>query len=261
MSDTVILNQDGPIARILFNRPEVLNALNGQVMELFTNTLVGLAVDPAVRGIVISGEGRAFSAGGDMKWLLGLPEGPVAGFHTLAARLHGAVLEIRRMRKPVVAAVNGIAAGAGFSIALNCDFRVMAESATYRQAYTSSGLSIDGGGTYALPRLVGIARALEIAAFDEPIDAQKALEWGLVTKVVPDGQTVDEAVALAQRVAAGSLEAFGQCKQLLTDSFDTAFETHIERERAALRHCASHPDGREGLKAFKEKRKPQFKHL
>lgn len=258
MSETVIVKRDGAIAILMFNRPEVLNAFNDEVMEQFTSALVALAVDNAVRGIVISGEGRAFSAGGDLKWVLGLPQGPVAGFHTLAATLHGAVLEIRRMGKPVIAAVNGIAAGAGFSIAMSCDFRVMAESAVFRQSYTSSGLSIDGGGTYALPRLVGIARSLEIAAFDEPIDSKKALDWGLATKVVPDGTSVEEAVVMAKRVATGSLEAFGQCKQLLTDSFDTAFETHIERERAALRHCASHPDGREGLKAFKEKRKPVF---
>jgi 2-(1,2-epoxy-1,2-dihydrophenyl)acetyl-CoA isomerase len=123
------------------------------------------------------------------------PQGPAGAFHLLAARFHLAVLEIRRMAKPVVAAVNGVAAGGGFSLALACDFRVMAESAVLRQAYTSSGLSIDGGGTFTLPRLVGCARALEIVAFDAPIPAQQAAAWGLATKVVADGAAVDEAGA------------------------------------------------------------------
>jgi 2-(1,2-epoxy-1,2-dihydrophenyl)acetyl-CoA isomerase len=162
------------------------------------------------------------------------------------------------MAKPVVAAVNGVAAGGGFSLALACDFRVMAESAVLRQAYSSSGLSIDGGGTFTLPRLVGCARALEIVAFDAPIPAQQAAAWGLATKVVADGAAVDEAVALAERVAAGSLHSYGRSKRLLGDAFGTPLEAHLEREREALAACGAHADGQEGLRAFVEKRKPEF---
>jgi 2-(1,2-epoxy-1,2-dihydrophenyl)acetyl-CoA isomerase len=162
------------------------------------------------------------------------------------------------MNKPVIAAVNGIAAGGGFSLALACDFRIMDKSAVLRQAYTSNGLSIDGGGTFTLPRLVGLARALEIVAFDRPISSQQALAWGLATKVVEDGHSVKEAVEMACELAGGSLNSFGWSKQLLTDSFDTAFEAQLERERAGLRSCAAHPDGKEGLQAFVEKRKPAF---
>jgi len=152
-----------------------------------------------------------------------------------------------------------VAAGGGFSLALACDFRVMAESAVLRQAYTSNGLSIDGGGTFTLPRLVGMARALEIAAFDPPISAEQALAWGLVTKVVPDGEALGEAVKMAEEVKQGALQSFGFAKTLLTDSFDHSFEAHLELERAALRSCAAHPDGKEGVDAFVERRKPVFR--
>jgi len=176
----------------------------------------------------------------------------------LAACFHKAVLEIRRMRKPVVAAINGLAAGGGFSLALACDFRIMSQSAVLRQAYTSNGLSIDGGGTFTLPRLVGMARALEIVAFDRPISSEQALHWGLATKVVENGCVLEEAVTMTHELALGSMNSFGWSKQLLTDSYNTAFEAHLERERVGLSSCAAHPDGKEGLQAFMEKRKPEF---
>jgi len=162
------------------------------------------------------------------------------------------------MKKPVVAAINGVAAGGGFSLALACDFRVMDESAVLNQAYTSAGLCIDGGGTFTLPRLVGYARALEIAAFDKPIPASRALDWGLVTKVTAGGQALDEGMTMARDLAGRSLNSFAWTKKLITDSFSTSFETQIETERAALEACADHPDGQEGLRAFAEKRKPRF---
>jgi 2-(1,2-epoxy-1,2-dihydrophenyl)acetyl-CoA isomerase len=134
----------------------------------------------------------------------------------------------------------------------------MADSAMLRQAYTSNGLCLDGGGTFMLPRVVGLARSLEIAGLDEPITAPKALEWGLVNRVVLAENTFEEALSLAQRIGTGSLNSFGQAKKLLTDSFDAAFEAQLERERAALAQCAESPDGREGMTAFLEKRKPVF---
>lgn len=163
------------------------------------------------------------------------------------------------MPKPVIAAINGIAAGGGFSLALACDFRVMARSATLRQAYTSNGLCIDGGGTFMLPKIVGLARAFEIVGFDAPISSEKALVWGLVTKVVDDGQALEEAVNMAHELSRSSLNSFGWSKQLLTDSFNNAFEAQIEHERLGLCSCAEHPDGKEGLQAFMDKRKPVFR--
>lgn len=258
MAETIEVKLDGHIAKVLLDRPEVFNAFDLDMIERLAGHLITLAVDKTIRGIVISGEGKAFCAGGDLKWAIDFPKGPSTAFHELAGRFHQAILEIRRMSKPVIAAVNGIAAGGGFSLALACDFRVMARSAILRQAYTSNGLCINGGGTFMLPRLIGLARTLEIVAFDKPISSEQALTWGLATKVVEDGRALEEAVNIARELARGSLNSFGWAKQLLTDSFNTVFEAHIERERAGLCSCASHPDGKEGLGAFVEKRKPLF---
>ena len=156
MTEPIRLKKDGGIVEVLLNRPEAFNAFNLDMIELLEKYLISLAMDDSVSVLVISGEGKAFCAGGDLKWALDFPNGPAAAFHELAARYHQAILEILRMRKPVVAGVNGIAAGGGFSLALACDFRVMAQSATLRQGYTSNGLCIDGGGTFTLPRLVGL---------------------------------------------------------------------------------------------------------
>jgi len=258
MGEKVELRRDGQIAQLLLNRPEVYNAVDLDMAQQCVNYVISLSADNSVRGVVISGEGKAFCAGGDLKWALSFPHGPSAAFHELAARFHQMVLEIRRMRKPVIAAVNGIAAGAGFTVALACDFRVMARSTVFQQAYTSNGLCIDGGGTFTLPRIVGLARALEIAAFDRPISSEQALAWGLTTEVVEDGQALEEAMNMARELANRSLSSFGWSKHLLTDSFNTSFETHIERERVGLCSCAEHPDATEGMRAFVEKRKPVF---
>lgn len=258
MSEQVKVSRDGAIATVLLDRPDAFNALGLEMAEALGARLVALSADASVRGVVITGAGKAFCAGGDLKWAVGHPLGAPAAFHELAGRFHLAITEIRRMPKPVIAAVNGVAAGGGFSLALACDFRVMAESAVLKQAYTSSGLCIDGSGTFTLPRIVGLARALEIAAFDEPIPAARALDWGLATRVVKDGAALDAAQVMARELAQGAVSSFGQVKQLLTDSFDTPFETQIERERQGLASCAAHPEGREGLAAFREKRKPRF---
>src|SRR5208337_2470133 len=258
MTASVKISREAEIACVILNRPRAFNAMDRDLVECFAGQLITLAADPEVRGIVISGQGQAFCAGGDLKYFQATPEGSARTIHAVASYFHQAILEIRRMSKPVIAAVNGVAAGGGFSLALACDFRVMAKSAVLRQAYTSSGLCIDGGGSFILPRLVGIARAMEIMAFDRPISSEQALAWGLVTKVVEDGNALEEATRMALELAGCSLNSFGWSKKLLTDSFDSSFETHLERERTAIASCAAHPEGIEGLRAFSEKRKPLF---
>jgi 2-(1,2-epoxy-1,2-dihydrophenyl)acetyl-CoA isomerase len=207
---------------------------------------------------VITGAGKAFCAGGDLKWISQQAEDPGSVLHRLAPHFHLSIVEIRRMSKPVVAAINGIAAGGGFSLALACDFRVMAQSAVLRQAYTSSGLSIDGGGSFALPRIVGLARAMEIMAFDQPISSTQALEWGLATKVVPDNEALEHGLAVLESLIATSLHAFAWSKKLMTNSFHNTLETQLELERQGISDCGAHPDGREGIRAFVERRKPRF---
>lgn len=246
------------IATILLDHPASHNALNAVAVRALCDALLQVSSDPAIHGVVITGAGKAFSAGGDIRGVMDHQNGPPAAFNELAAYVHVCVIEIRRMRKPVIAAINGVAAGGGFSLALACDFRVMAASARLKQGFTSNALCIDGGGTFTLPRLVGLARALEIAAFDEPILAEKAYAWGLVTRVVNDEAVVAEAVGMAKAVAARSLHAFGWTKQLLTDSSETALEAQLECERQGLIACVSHPDGVEGITAFLEKRPPVY---
>ncbi len=260
MSEWITCQKEGEVAWLILNRPETFNAFHLPMVETLADRLIELAAASEVRALILTGAGKAFCAGGDLKWVTAFPQGPSGAFHLLASRFHQAVLEIRRMPKPVIAAINGIAAGGGFSLALACDFRIMAESAVLRQAYTASGLCIDGGGSYTLPRLVGLARAMEIMAFDPPIPASQALSWGLVTRVIPDDQVREAARAMADELAQKSLFSFAWSKKLLTDSFNTPFEAQIERERRGLGSCAAHRDGKEGLLAFVEKRKPVFKN-
>jgi 2-(1,2-epoxy-1,2-dihydrophenyl)acetyl-CoA isomerase len=208
--------------------------------------------------VVLSGEGKAFCAGGDLRWVAEFGKSYGEAFHTLAARYHQAILEIRHMPKPVVAAINGLAAGGGFSLALACDFRVMEKSAVLRQAYTSNGLSIDGGGTFNLPRLVGLARAMDIVVFDRPISAEQALSWGLVTEMVEDGHAMQRAIALIHEIRKTPMSSFAASKRLLTDSFNTSFEAQLEKEREFLVWSADHPNGREGIEAFLQKRSPSY---
>ena len=246
------------IARLTLNRPKFFNAFDQEMIQFLGERLFELSRDPLVVGVVITGEGKAFCAGADLKCLSDSKKSPGDALHALTARFHQAVLEIRRMPKPVVAAINGIAAGGGFSLALACDFRVIEASAVFRQAYTTNGLSIDGGGTFTLPRLVGMARAMEIAAFDRPISAKQALSWGLVTEMVKDGQAMERAVEMVKEIKKGPLSSFAASKKLITDSFDTSFESQLEKERELLSVCADHPNGREGIAAFLEKREPVY---
>lgn len=245
-------------AVVTLNRPESFNAFGAEMIELLAKKLTELSADPHTKGVIITGAGKAFCAGGDLKWVSGFQKSYGEAFHILAALYHQAILEMRRMPKPVVAAINGTAAGGGFSIALACDFRVMEASATLRQGYTSNGLSIDGGGTFALPRLVGMAKAMEIAAFDRPITAQQALSWGLVTEVVEDGRALRNAIDMVQKIKGGALSSFAASKRLITDAFNTPFERQLEKERELLSWCADHPNGHEGIAAFLAKRKPVY---
>jgi len=249
------------IGVITLNRPEAFNAFHAPMIGNLAEKLIGLSSHANVVGVVLTGAGKAFCAGGDLKGLSTSDMSHGAAFHALAAAYHQAIVEIRRMPKPVVAAVNGLAAGGGFSMALACDFRVMNKSAIFRQAYTSNGLSVDGGGTFTLPRLVGLAKAMEILAFDRPISAEQALTWGLVTEVVENGQAVNRALDMVREITKLPLSSFLASKKLLTDSFHTPFEHQLEKEREFLAWCADHPNGQEGIKAFLEKRSPVYNRM
>ncbi|NWG07218.1 MAG: enoyl-CoA hydratase/isomerase family protein [Chloroflexi bacterium] len=258
MTEPILTQRHGNILQVTLNRPEAYNALNLEMMEGLGKAMASAAVDDSVKGVLLTGNGKAFCSGGDLKWISQQSEEAGSVLYRLAPMFHLAISEIRRMGKPVVAAINGVAAGGGFSLALACDFRVMAQSASMRQAYTSSGLSMDGGGSFALPRIVGLARAMEIMAFDHPISSALALEWRLVTKVVSDEEVGREALILLQNLAKTPLRSFAWSKKLMTESFTNTLETQLELERQGISECAAHPDGQEGIRAFVEKRKPVF---
>ncbi len=258
MAEVIHMEEKKGVAFVYLNRPKGYNAFDLDMVKQLAETLTVLALDSNIAGVVISGRGKAFCAGGDLRWVGEHKENLSKAFHRLAAQFHQAIVEIRRMPKPVIAAINGLAAGGGFSMALSCDFRIMAASAILKQGYTSNGLSIDGGGSFMLPRLLGAARALEIAAFDDPIDAEKALKWGLITEMVDDGQTVERAYDLIRLLKKRSLDSFAASKKLVTDSFNTGFEAHLENERQRLSFVAGRPNGSEGITAFLEKRPPMF---
>jgi 2-(1,2-epoxy-1,2-dihydrophenyl)acetyl-CoA isomerase len=243
MSNPILTQQHESTLEITLNRPETYNALNLDMMKMLAEALSAAAADHSIKGVLLTGQGKAFCAGGDLKWISQQTEGAASVLYRLAPQFHLSITEIRRMEKPVVAAINGIAAGGGFSLALACDFRVMAQSAVLRQAYTSSGLSIDGGGSFALPRLVGLARAMEIMAFDRPISS---------------AQVVSESLAMLSALIKDSLHSFAWSKKLMTDSFNNTLETQLELERQGISDCAAHADGEEGIRAFVEKRKPAF---
>lgn len=254
----ILVSRLGNTATMLLNRPKTYNAMNAEFLKLFTKNLKELGSDKSVHGVVITGAGAAFCSGGDLIQVLEQDGSPEDAFYEMAGLFHEGIMEIRTMAKPVIAAINGVAAGGGFSMALACDFRVMAQSASMKQAYTSSGLSLDGGGSFMLPRLVGMARALEIAAFDEVISADQALEWGLVTKVFPDEMVLDKAKDMVKLISKRSLNSLGLSKKLFLQSFSTSFEEQLECERQLLAKASVHSDGLEGLSAFSNKRKPNF---
>lgn len=257
--DTIILDKQDGVATLTLNRPDVLNALNRKMALELGEAVADLTADDSVRAVVMRGAGRGFMAGGD-----------VATFHrnidtidetitNLIGIFHESVEGIAAMPKPVIAAVHGPAAGAGVSMALNADYTIAADNAKFTMAYIWLGTNPDGGSTYLLPRLVGRRKALELAMLSDTLDAEAALELGLVNRVVPADDLDDEAMKLAARFAAGPTKAFAQTKALINQSFEAAsMSDQLAAERDAFLSCASTNDFKEGVTAFVEKRKPGF---
>ena len=246
------------VARITFDRPQAANALDLTLARELEDAANRCSGDPGVRCVLLAGSGDFFCAGGDVVGFAGRGEGLPAHLSELATHLHVAISRLARMRAPVVAAVHGAAAGAGFSLACASDLVLAAESARFVMAYTGIGLSPDGSGTYFLPRLVGLRRAMELALTNRRLSAREALEWGIVTRVVPDADLAAEAGVLAAGLAAGPTAAFGRTKRLLQGSFTESLETKMELELRALVAGARTADAREGIAAFVAKRRPEF---
>ncbi|MAM65671.1 MAG: enoyl-CoA hydratase [Chloroflexi bacterium] len=248
---------------ITLNRPEARNALSPAMFaELGQAVLECQSTD--VRAVIITGSGGSFCAGADVKDFVneletGGPEGLQEHLRVLANTFHrDVVLAIRRLDKPVIASVNGIAAGGGFSLALACDLRVASDNARFLMAYAGIGATADGGSTYLLPRIVGSARAMELYLADQPTTAQRALELGLVNQVIPAADLDRSTLELASRLAQGPTVAYGRVKAMFDDSWDASMATQLDSETAFISGITLTADFQEGIKAFTEKRGPRF---
>lgn len=254
--------KDG-IGWLTLNRPESLNALSMEMRDLLVEHTAKFEKDPAVRCVVIRGAGDHFQAGGDIKGfhksLTTEKEGHLAGFEMRVVKAHQAIYQIRRMNKPVIASVQGAAAGFGLSLILNCDLAIAADDSYFTLAYRHIGLSADGGATYFLPRVVGERKALEIALLGERFTAQEAKEQSILNWVVPKAKLAAETEKLARKLADGPTFALGVAKKLIRTSFDNSWDEHSHREAEGLAACAATEDHFEGLNAFLEKRKAVFK--
>ncbi|MBY0290667.1 MAG: enoyl-CoA hydratase/isomerase family protein [Mycobacteriaceae bacterium] len=254
--ETIEFEPSGAITRITLNRPDAANGMN----DTMTRELADAARrcdTAATKVVVLTGSGRFFCAGGDLKSFAAAAD---RGLHIkgVANDLHRAISSFSRMDAVLITAVNGTAAGAGFSIAVTGDLVLAAESASFTMAYTKVGLSPDGSSSYFLPRLIGIAKTKELMLTNRTLSAQDAAQWGLVTEVVPDDQLAARADELAEKMVATCAGSNGSVKALMLSTFSSGLEEQMEFEGRLIAERANSADGREGVDAFMAKRKPEF---
>ena len=261
MPDVIVRRQDA-VFEIILNRPEMRNALNREAIGELAAAVAEAAEDRTARAVLLSGAGSHFCAGGDITMfgrLLGLaPEERGKAFYEIVSGLHPLLMRLRRMPKPVVAAVQGGAAGFGLSLVLAADLALAAEDTVFTSGYIHLGTSPDGGMTMTLPRIVGLKQAAELMFLGDRFDARRALEFGLVNRVVPAVELQAEAMALAARLAHGPTHAYGRTKALLEASVGQLLDAQLKRETESFAACAATEEFAEGVRAFLEKRPPNF---
>lgn len=257
MEPTVKFELRDDVAWVTLNRPDSANTMNLQFGRDLLDAATRCRGTRGVHAVVITGEGRAFSFGGDLGAMMMNEGGNVEAYlRELTVDLHAAIVAFSRLDAPVIAAVNGTAAGAGMGLVLMADLAIAAEGARFSLAYTAVGLTPDGSTSYFLPRAVGTKRAMELVLTNRPLSAAEALDWGLVNKVMPDAEVVAEAGSLASRLAAGPLAAFGHAKRLMRS--EAPLEAQLEDESRTISSQATSPEAVEGISAFLGKRKPSF---
>lgn len=254
----VILERTAHVATITLNRPDAFNALNLDLGRELFHAVLEVDDDPDLRCVVITGAGKAFCAGGDVKDFADNLPRIGALVKELTTYLHGAVSRLCRSDKPVIMAVNGVAAGGGFSFALSGDVVLAAESARFTMAYSRIAATPDGSSSYFLPRLVGLRRAMELYFTNRVLSAREACEWGLVTRVVPDAELRAAVDSLARELAQGPTRAFGGAKRLFHQSTWESLETQMELEAQAIALSGRTQDFGDGVTAFAAKRAPTF---
>lgn len=244
---------------ITINRPEDANALNLAMAEELFEVAVECDTDPAIRAVVITGTGKMFCAGGDLKDFNSRGEKLPAFLTRTATLLHNAITRFQHMDPPVIMAVNGTAAGAGFSIAISGDQVIAVESAKFVSAYTASGLTPDGSSTYFIAKHVGLLRAKELVLTNRVLSAEEARDWGLVNTVVAADDLMSTAMALAAKFAVGPTKAYGGAKRLLLSAYTDSIEAQLEAETQSIVAMSRTHDGPHGIDSFANKRKPVFK--
>jgi len=247
------------VATIMLNRPEKRNAINETMMEELLNCVNFCEENANIRAIVLTGNGKAFCSGGDLDEVELSTSSPCLRIKRFLNAGHPFLLEIRRVSKPVIAAVNGPAFGGGFALALSCDLIIASKSASFKSPYVSIGLSPDGGLSYILPRLLGDKRAAWLMFTGDAVDAREGYEMGFVNKVVEDNELLIEANALAKKLATSATLAIARTKELINRSWHESIETQMEYEKQSLARLFLTGDVREAITAFRDKQKPKNK--
>ncbi len=254
---SVLVSVEAGVQTITLNRPERLNAFNPQMHMELRRALEQALDEAAIRALLITGAGRGFCAGQDLSERKVEPgAAPIDLSVSLGSYYNPLVRRLRELPKPVVCAVNGVAAGAGANIALACDIVLAARSASFVQSFARLGLVPDSGGTYFLPRLIGTARAMGVALLAEPLPADQAESWGLIWKAVADDQLMPEAIALARKLAAGPTKGFGLIKKALLASSGNSLDAQLDLERDLQREAGSTEDYRKAVQDFLKKKSP-----
>ncbi|MCD6014150.1 MAG: paaG [Solirubrobacterales bacterium] len=259
---TLSIEIEGEIGTLTLERPKALNAISPEMIGELVLASAWLADRAPLRGLIVTGAGRAFSAGGDVTWFKGGLEDSELDLPSDVRRgadvLHQAIVDFRRIPYPVIGAINGVAAGAGFSLALMCDLRIASADAAFVCAYGRIGASPDGGMTYFLPRVVGPAKALELLLEDPLMSAEQALELGLVSRVVAADALIDQARAEVDKLAAKAPHYVRTAKRLVAQSLDNTLADHLQVERHGIADSMATEDLREGVTAFFDGREPKF---
>jgi 2-(1,2-epoxy-1,2-dihydrophenyl)acetyl-CoA isomerase len=258
MADAVLYEVRDGVAHVTLNRPDAANAVNQQLAGDLLAVAAAIEQDRAVRAVLLAGVGPRFCGGGDVHGFHEAGDQLTTGIRELLPALHNAIAVLVRQDAPIVAAVHGSAAGAGMGFVGMSDIAVAGESTKFVMAYTQIGLSPDGSSSWFLPRVVGLKRALELTLTNRVLSAQEALDYGIVTKVVPDADVHAEAEAIATTLASGPTVAFGIAKRLLHTSLEDTFETHLAREADGIVAASRTKDAREGIASFVEKRRAAF---
>ena len=255
----LLIQQENGVLTVTMNRPEVLNAFNDVMIEELGDALEAAARDETVRCVVLTGAGRAFGSGQDLRAFAAIHasnDAPQVSEHL--KKYHRIILAMREMPKPVIAAVRGVAAGISCNIALACDLRIASDDARFIEAFARIGLVPDGGGGYALPRLVGLGKALELAMLADEVTAEEAERIGLVNRCVPADKFDASVKAFAERLASGPTRAYGLMKQLMYTSLESDLQTSLTLEGALQDSALQTADHREGVAAFLQKRKANY---